>query len=383
MRQRRRHARNTILWGLAGFFALQLGLGLALETGLWRFRDPYYAHKLAPLRRRWDEVQRRRSQHLVVMLGSSRTGNGLKGSCFEEEVSAALGERWSICNLGVPGAGPLVEWINLKRVLAEGVRPDFVLVEVMPLFLAEPPAYETTLIKAERLALADLECLQQCRLTTSATLRQDWLRYWPFPWYAHRFSILSELAPLFVPANLQQTWCAHCDPTGWVALETNTDATPAETEAMLGRVRRQYEPILRDFRLADAGRAALRAILTECQDRGIPTALVLLPEATTFRSWYGDHVKVALREFLTQLQTDFEVPLVDGEAWVPDHGFPDYFHLNTEGADCFTRRLSREVAPLLRGRAATRTASAPAGRPAAPLAAHPTHSAAATGPGAN
>jgi hypothetical protein len=352
-------ARNAILWGIACFLAGQLGLALAIESGWWRFRDPFYEHKRIALRRMCQQRScSEATRRLFVMLGSSRTGNGFKGNSFADEVGTALGEPWSACNLGVPGAGPLVELVNLRRILAEGMRPDFVLVEVMPLFLAEPPSYELMLIKPERLCLADIDCLDSCRMPTSPALRRDWWQYWPFPSYAHRFSILSELAPKMLPSNLQQNWSADCDASGWVALEEE-NSTPAAREALARKVRAQYEAVLADFGLAEFGREALRQVLAECRQHDIPTALILLPEATQFRNLYGTHCRAGLDQFLASLRQEFRVPLIDSQEWVPDHGFPDLFHLNTIGADIFTRRLSREMAPLLQPRDTLTAAVAP------------------------
>lgn len=345
---RPKRARGAVLWGLACFAVLQLSLAVAIECGMWRYRDPYYAHRMAPLRRRAAEDASGPRRRLVVMLGSSQTGHGLKGTTFEERVASELGERWQVSNFGVPGAGPLVQLVNYRRLRAEGVRPDYVLVEVMPLMYAEPPFYETTLIKPERLGWADLDVLRSCGMPTEPTLRRDWWQNWPIPWYAHRFSILSVHTPMFLPANLQQNWAARCDATGWVPMPPDPRTSPEAIRAMLERVRAQYQPILRDFRIAAPARAAVRALLADCRREGIPCALVQMPVAATYRSWYAPHCLAQIDALLSELRTEFGVPVLDGRCWVPDDEFPDYYHLLPKGAETFSRRLAQEVAPLLR-----------------------------------
>jgi hypothetical protein len=349
MQRRKRRARDIVLWGLAWLFALQLGLGAAIECGMWGFRDPFYQHKIVQLRRQWQEhgTSENGSTRLALMLGSSRTGNGLKGIAFEEDIYASTGQRWRIGNLAAVGAGPMIELIDFRRMLAEGIRPDFVLVEVMPLFLSEP-LRECWLIKSERLALADLETLDECALPSSGTLRQGWWSDWTSPWYAHRFSILSELAPMFVPFSLQQNWAAHCDRTGWVAVPPNPNAS-AEQMQVLAKINRDvFEPSLRDFRPADASRKGLCLILEECRQRGIPAVLVLMPEGSVIRSWYTPATHAGVDAMLAELRADFAVPLIDARTWVADDGFCDQIHLLTTGADIFTRRLAQETAPMLR-----------------------------------
>src|SRR5260370_12540829 len=125
--RRRARAGGVVLWGIAGFLALQLGMGVAIECGMWGFRDPWYQHKIVHLRRQWHERTHgdaSSSTRLAVMLGSSRTGNGLKGTCFEEEMHAALGERWTIRNIPPQAGAPLTDLIHVRPILADGIRPD-------------------------------------------------------------------------------------------------------------------------------------------------------------------------------------------------------------------------------------------------------------------
>ena len=53
-------------------------------------------------------------------------------------------------NFGMVGAGPLVELVVLRRLLAEGVRPDLLLVEVLPpLFNRRAAACDLAQLPAE------------------------------------------------------------------------------------------------------------------------------------------------------------------------------------------------------------------------------------------
>ena len=342
-------ARDIVLWGVACFFVLQLGLGIAIECGLWGFRDPFYQHKIVQLRRQWRECRdaENGTMNLALMLGSSRTGNGLKGIAFEEEIYGASGERWLIGNLAATGAGPIIELIDFRRMLAEGIRPDFVLVEVTPLFLSEP-LRECEVIKSERLALSDLDALDQCALSSNGTLRRGWWSDWASPWYAHRFSILSTLSPMFVPLTLQQNWAAHCDRTGWVALSPNPDATADQISAATKSIHDAFKPPLSEFRPAEISRKGYRFILEECRKRSIPAALVLMPEGSLIRSWYTPAAQSGIHTILNDLQAEFDMPLIDARTWIADDGFSDHVHLLTAGADIFSRRLAREAARLLR-----------------------------------
>ena len=370
MKPRHRSARAAVLWGIGGLLALQLGLAVAIECGLWRFRDPFYAHKLTPLRRVWADLAVTHPtgpKNLAVVLGSSRVGNGLSGATVADGVSATLGERWTVFNLAAPGAGPLYELMSLRRVLAEGIRPDFVLVEVFPMQLSAPPddtvMYESTYLRTERLSLSDFDVLERCGLPQTAAWRKAWWQDWAVPWHAHRFSILSELAPKFLPAGVQQDWCKRCDPAGWVPLPPDPNVPPAVVAQVAERVRAQYEPVLTNFRLSETGRRAIRAVLDECRQQGIPAALIMLPEGSRLRNWYPPTAWAEMDALLAELQRDYQVPLINGRLWAADGDFPDGIHLYTHGADAYSRRLSQEVAPLLR-RAGRPVDAVPVHRPA-------------------
>jgi hypothetical protein len=339
-----------VLWGIVGFLALQLGMGFVIEGGLWGFRDPWYQHKIVHLRRQWHERTHgdaSSSTRLAVMLGSSRTGNGLKGTCFEEEMHAALGERWTIGNIAVQAGGPVIELIEFRRLLAEGIRPDLVLIEVTSWFLSEP-VHETFVIKSARLTLSDLDCVDQCDFPTRDALRLGWWSEWGSPWYAHRFSILSEVSPMFLPCPLQQTWASGCDRTGWIAQERDPALTPEGSLFALKVFGKYFEPSLRNYHPCEPSRKALRAILEECRRRDIPAALVRMPEGTRVRDWYSPAAQAGVCAVMAELQTDFGVTVIDGSEWIADSDFSDQIHLLADGADAYTRRLAQQVAPLLR-----------------------------------
>src|SRR5207237_524921 len=88
---------------------------------------------------------------------------------------------------------------------------------------------------------------------------------------------------------------------------------------------------------------AMRELLALCRARGIQVRLLLTPENSEFRSWYGPHGQQHLQEYLAQLRRDFGVETTDARQWVADGYFCDPHHLRTAGAKVFTQRLAREV----------------------------------------
>ena len=167
-------ARPAIVWSIAVFAAFQLGLAFAIEYRLPELRDPNYAIKADRLQRRWTEV-RRNAEHakLVVILGSSRTAFGVKADELEEPLSRDLGGPVVAYNMGVFAAGPVTELVHLKRLIADGIRPDLLLIEVLPPLLAGQHAVpsESNWLPAEKLSFrasrSDVGAIE--RATTDCT----------------------------------------------------------------------------------------------------------------------------------------------------------------------------------------------------------------------
>jgi hypothetical protein len=127
------------------------------------------------------------------------------------------------------------------------------------------------------------------------------------------------------------------------------EVTPEQRQFFTAYARRQYADALTDFRLATRPARALTDLLALCRRERIPAALVLMPEASTFRSLYPPAMEACVATLLAGLQRDWNVPVIDARTWVEDDGFWDAHHVLPVGAAAFTERFEREAfRPLLR-----------------------------------
>jgi hypothetical protein len=95
----------------------------------------------------------------------------------------------------------------------------------------------------------------------------------------------------------------------------------------------------------------LREVVGLCRQKGIKVAVLYLPEATVFRSWYQAALRTRIDQYLRLLGRMCGFPVIDMRTWCPDRCFMDGFHLNHEGAKAFTARFGREVLrPLVLGK---------------------------------
>ena len=131
-----RKQRAAVLWAGAAFVALQLGFGAAVESGLIDVRDnTNYSYRAGHLRQ---QLAREPADALtVVMLGSSRAMNAWQAGSLEKPLGARTGRPVVAYNFGMRGGGHIYSSLSLRKLVAEGTRPDLVLIELFPPFLGE------------------------------------------------------------------------------------------------------------------------------------------------------------------------------------------------------------------------------------------------------
>jgi hypothetical protein len=336
------HAWQSLFWGLLFFAGLQIGLGLSLDQGLLRVRDPEYAAKEKQLRARRAEAP---TAPLVVMLGSSRTLLGFDARKLDDDCPAP---RPVVFNLGLIGGGPVLEGLCLKRLLAAGLRPDLLLVEVLPPSLnqAGNRALEEDWLSGTRLSGAELLASWPYHNEPSHLLEQ-WTEARAFPWWRHHKALGGCLAldAFRIPAS--PPWGA-IDGHGWHA-HPLPGFTPAQRRQATDFAHWQYRHAFGDFHLATRPTRALNDLLDRCRQEHIPVALVLMPENTEFRAFYPPAMRQGIDAYLANLSNARQVPLIDARNWIEDTGFWDGHHLLPEGAAAFSTQLGRAViGPMLR-----------------------------------
>lgn len=334
-------SRRGLSWCLAFTALLQLGLAVAIPYGLPELRDPYYVFK----RQRLESLLERHGSDgpVVVMLGSSRTSFGLRAGDLSQQLSTELGRPAVAFNFGIPGAGPVMNLLHLRRLLADGIRPDLLLVEVLPPLFScrNGPTAERNWLPANRLWCDELDLLEQQGIPMTEQ-RRDWWQELPLPWHSQRFAIMSTVAPGWLPSNLRQDWAKGNDPWGWSA-NLIPDHTPEDHRRAVEWARREYANYLDSFILRPAPCTAQRELLRLCRQHGIPVALVLMPEGPTFRSWYSPTARWRIQKQLQQIVREFDVPLINARTWLEEEDFSDSHHLRLAGAKRYTEQLGREI----------------------------------------
>ncbi len=357
MRQRWRsptgRARAALLWGLILFALGQLILALCVYRGHSDLCDAGYSSRLRRLRARLAEG---RDRPLLLVLGSSRPALG-----FHPSLTGVHGQPGApapiVFNFAFVGSGPVREWMMLRRLLAAGVRPDWLLVEVWAPFMTQIGMYgeQEPVLRADW-DWVDLPLLRRFYqlgwAATSSVLERHLA-----PAVHYRQGLLNRYAPFLLPGELVREM-EVLKVRSFVS-EDDWGAYPAEGQPMRGEIgekmlalgRFVLTPVFRDFHIHKNSNEALHALLDECRNRKIKVALFMMPEHSTLRAFYPPTVKAMFHRFVAGLSKEYGIPVIDGRTWCADDEFVDMCHLLGTGARTFSERFGREVCqPLLDGR---------------------------------
>jgi hypothetical protein len=337
-RNQRRQARSTILWGLAGFAALQALFIFVMDGPVPELRDPEYGYKLAELKSRLAESPHR---PLYLVLGSSRAGLGICPQVMKERSADGL-QSPLVFNFAITGSGPLLELLCLKRLLAAGIRPDHILIEVLPPLLhQEDPWGENSWYDYNRLSFRDLLVWQKYSSSTWE-IWGNWLRARMAPCYHERFCIMSRYAPGWLAWGVRQDGWRGVDRYGWIRYPQD-EVNAEDHQRALEAARIQYLPTMDHFHLSERPQRALREVLDLCDRRHIPRTLLIMPEGSTFQAYYPPGAREMIVAYLRGLSREYHASLIDMRGWMPDGSFLDSHHLLPPGAKLFTQRFEHEV----------------------------------------
>lgn len=361
MSPRLRRSRKSLLFALLGYLALQIPLAVAIERYV-ALRDPMFGDKSLRLRERLAEKSLPDQPPLtVVMLGSSRTAYAFEGKRVEAILEEHLDRQVVAFNFGIPAAGPVTQSIYLNRILDEGVKPDLLLVEVLPSMLAAEypvldPKSNTAWMKPGPLEknwfFPDRFDLHEIGLAVRygyerQEVESAWWESVLSPWFALRFQLAGRVIPGWLLWSQRYDFSRGTDECGW-GTPMQQVITPQAYRTGVKRARGEYEPVLATWEPGGPSEVAFHDLLRTCRDRRIPVVLVLMPEGTEFQSWYPPQVRQAIDRYIRGICEEYAIDLVDARSWLPDAAFSDSHHVLRAGAKAFSRRLAEsEIVPRL------------------------------------
>lgn len=335
-----RRGRRILVWSVAAFAAVQLALTLTLEWCRPHRNDPEYEIRAALLA---IAQHAEPDRPLLLVVGSSRFVTAFRPECMAP-LRTAAGEEPLVFNFSHLGAGPFVNLIEIQRLLAQGVRPRWLVMEILPAYLTFDGNTPATGITATR----DLGHLHRYRHRLNAgKLYGRWLLARLLPCCKNRAALCHLLGPWLLPEPPP-----FCHELGGYC-EEDEDAEPdlALAETRITDIRDRYSDILRNFCIDPDADAALREAIVAAQQAGAQVVLMMNPESSEFRSWYAADAETRLDDYCCELSATYGVAVVDARDWLPDREFMDGHHLIGAAAKRYTAQLAERVLqPLVEGR---------------------------------
>ena len=340
-----RRACRALFFGIGVFCAIQAALLLVSGRLMPWITEPVYGRKLALLRLRLKEHP---SPALVVAIGSSRTLNGVRGDAIEPVLEQALGRPVTVFNAGVPGADCVANRLYLRRLLHDDIRPSLVLLETpLPLLLRHDgdDALRENVCSACSLRRDEFRLVPRHSSDSEPPSRTDWAVARAVPIYAHRFSLMSQIAPGFLPFADRLDQFNNLDRWGWIAFPA---VGPEKRAARRKEALRLFADGLKAGKLSEPRVNALRETLALCRREHIAAAILVMPEGPAFRGSYPPGIAERLGTLLRNTAREFDAAVLWTRDWMDEEAFNDSSHLLPEAAARFSRRLATEqLLPLL------------------------------------
>ena len=320
--------------GVVVFALLNAGLGIWAECRP-RIRDPYYGDKFVKLLALAERDDR---GPLLVIYGSSRTGFAFNGGLVEQAVRQR-GGRVAAFNFGIPAMGPIGQLLYFRRTLADGVRPDFVLIEVLPSMFARTGAgpREQFWMTGDRLLLHELHTVERYGYSPP-DVRGRWWESSLVPVYGLRFQLLGRVIQSWIPWQRRQDWSRGTDQHGWCTPYKEV-ITGEERAFATAKARDEYFTVLQSWQLDTSLAATLDELISDCRKAGIPVKLLLMPESDDFQGMYPAAVRKRVDEFIHGRGE----PVIDARNWLETNDFTDGHHQLRSGAAKFSERLAADV----------------------------------------
>lgn len=338
-----RRARTAVLVTLTVFVGVQVAAHRAIDTEVVPLRDPIYAEKVGLLKRHpefWESPPLtpnpspiRGEGSRLLAIGSSRTQLALDAARLSDD-------RRSVFNFGCAGCGPVADALYLRRLFDAGASFDAAVVELHPAMLADrTPPFEARWLHDYRLRRHEVDVLRGVGwpIDTPTQFRPEG----PLQaTHTFRFAALNAYAPALLPCPFGLGLLNRTDDRGHVP---GIEITPDKRAQFLAQARMEYDPVFADYRPGGPAVAAVRDMLTQLRSRGVRTRLLLTPESSEFRSWYGLGGQDRITTFAAGLAKEFGVPLIDARGWIADADFADGHHCTPAGTAAFTERLRGEL----------------------------------------
>jgi hypothetical protein len=315
-------------------FAGELAAGILIDYAPLKIRFPQLAKVL-------DSLRQLEPSRKILFFGSSRFGNDVSAEAVTQVLrESKTADGFSVFNAFIAAGDPVVMEFETDQLLAAGIRPSMVVVEILP------------------------EVLSQ---------RNLWLHYhlarqfrWPEVWKslpdAYQAGKLSQV----IATRFNSVYLFRSEFQRWAidALKLRFESTnlrdgnlrkrkrtnpldPADAAALqdgiaLGRKR------VRGYEIGGLNARALIRMIERYSKLGTTIVFIAPPVSSPYRAAYGSPVDAAYLAYMQRLGKSYGTYFFDYRHRLEDHHFWTPYYTNSDGRLHFSRLLAREViVPLI------------------------------------
>jgi hypothetical protein len=274
----------------------------------------------------------------LLAIGSSRIQLSfdakLLTECFSQQ-----NRKIQPFNFGCSAAGPITSLLNWERLKQSGCRTDAALVELHPRFLSnmEIP-FEARWLHPYRLSKKEVDHIRYLGWNIDYP-KQYTLAGMLTTSYCYRAAILNQLNDKFLLCPYGLATGIQSDELGY---STGHTIPIDERPRALKRAYDEYSLAFKDYQAGGTGVTAIRELIRSLESSDISVAIVLMPESSEFRSWYGQG-SGTVTTLAYGLAKQFSIPLIDARTWVEDYELIDGHHPTPNGSRQFTVRLANDL----------------------------------------
>lgn len=354
-RPKPRRGRSTLLLMGALIFVGEIAAGILIDHAPLQIRFPQLAKIL-------DSARRLESSKKILFLGSSRTANAVSAEAVTQALrEAKMADGITVFNANIAAGDPVVMEFETDQLLAAGIRPAMVVIEILPEVLSR---------------------------------RNLWLNYhlgrqfrWPDVWHSLADIRLAGRLSLAIATRFNAAYTFRSEFQQWTlhALKLRFEsshlrdanarlranrAEPADVEVLQRGISYGRKNV-RGYEIGGLNARSLIRMIERYSSLGTTIVFIAPPVSGPYRSAYVSPVDSAYRDYMQRLGKTYGTYFFDYRDRLADHYFWTTYYTTTDGKLHFSRLLAREViVPLIAGQKSGMTSRTlpPSDNPSAPAA---------------
>lgn len=335
--------RTTLALMGALIFATEIAAGILIDQAPLKIRFPQLAKVL-------DSVRQLEPSKKILFLGSSRFGNAVSAEAVTQVLHEAnVADGNTVFNAQIGASDPVVMEFETEKLLAAGIRPSMVVIEILPEVLSR---------------------------------RNLWLNYhlgrqfrWPEVWNSLPDSYLAGTLSLVIATRFNALYTFRGEFQKWAmdALKLRFESTnfgdgnarkranraePADVE-VLSRGAAYGRKNVRGYQIGGLNARALIRMIERYSKLGTTIVFIAPPVSSPYRAAYSLPVDNAYLAYMHRLGKTYGTYFFDYRHRLSDHHFWTPYYTTVDGRDRFSQLLAREViVPLIAaGKEGTRSRS--------------------------